>query len=104
MPPWDGAGLEDGRLGVAAEDLLQRLHDLAFGRMNTSAVEEVRHEVGVGGRMLLEDAERGRDLPGIAPGAYGLDAADLLALERGVDVQGRMLVVVALGVAVDPDH
>src|SRR3954451_5097186 len=104
MPPGDGgAGLEDGRLGVAAEDLLQRLHDLALGRMNTSAVEEVRHEVGVGGRMLLEDAERGRDLPGVAPGTDGLHAADLLALERGVDVQGRVLVVVAFGMTVDAD-
>src|SRR3954465_1511477 len=103
MPPWDGAGLEDGRLGVAAEDLLQRLHDLAFGRMNTSAVEEVRHEVGVSGRMVLEDAERGRDLPGVASGADGLHATDLLALQRGVDVQDGVLVVVALGVAVDAD-
>src|SRR5258705_6504920 len=101
MPPWDGAGLEDGRLGIAAEDLLQRLDDLALCCVNTSTVEEVRHEVGVGGRMLLEDAERGRYLPGVAPGANGLDATDLLALERGVDVQGRVLVVVALGVAVD---
>src|SRR3954470_762275 len=105
MPPGDGgAGLEDGRLGVAAEDLLQRLHDLALGRMNTSAVEEVRHEVGVSGRMLLQDAKSGRDLPGVAPSAYRLDAADLLALECGVDVQDRPRVVVALGVAVDADH
>src|SRR5258705_4284270 len=98
MPPWDGAGLEDGRLGVAAEDLLQRLDDLALGCVNTSAVEEVRHEVGVGGRMLFEDAERGRDLPGIAPGANGLDTTDLLALEGGIDGQDGVVVVVAFGV------
>src|SRR3954452_19980345 len=103
MPPWDGAGLEDGRLCIAAEDLLQRLHDLAFGRMNTGTVEEVRHEVGVGGRMLLEDAESCLDLPGVAPGADGLHAADLLALQRGIDPEDRVVVGVALGVAVDAD-
>src|SRR3954454_2365561 len=97
VPPWAGAGagLEDGRLGVAAEDLLQRVHDLALARMNTSAVEEMRHEVGFGGCLLLEDAERSLDLPGVAASADALHAADLLALERGVDPQDRVVVVVA---------
>src|SRR4051812_7761716 len=105
VPPWAGAGagLEDGRLGVAAEDLLQRVHDLALARMNTSAVEEMRHEVGFGCCLLLEDAEGGLDLPGVASGADGLDAADLLGFEGRVDAQDRVLVVVALGVLVDAD-
>ena len=39
------------------------------------------------------------DLGAVAARAHGLDAADLLALQRGVDAQDRRLAVVALGVA-----
>src|SRR3712207_7513139 len=39
----------------------------------------------------------------VPPRADGLDAADLLALERGVDPQDRQLVAAALGVGVDAD-
>src|SRR3712207_1935781 len=39
----------------------------------------------------------------VPPRADGLDAADLLALERGVDPQDRQLAAAPLGVGVDAD-
>src|SRR5690242_20242725 len=42
-------GSEDGRLGVGAEDALERLDDLALRRVRAGAVEQRLHEVGVAG-------------------------------------------------------
>src|SRR3954471_8742594 len=103
--PAGGASLEDGRLGVVAPDLLERLDDLPLGGVHPGGVDEVRHEVRVGRRCtLLQDAERLLNLPGVAARADALDAIDLLALQRGVDAQGRELLLALVAVAVDADH
>ena len=44
-----------GGLGVAAEDLLQRGHDLADRRVGAHRLEDRRHEVGVGDARGLGD-------------------------------------------------
>src|SRR5205807_3902461 len=95
---------EDRRLGVAPEDLLQRLHDLALRGVGAGAGEQRLHEVAllVGG-VLAQGGERGLHGGGVAAGAHGVQARDLLALERGVDAQrGDGLLPVEL-VAVDAD-
>ena len=55
-----------------------------------------------GGR-ARSDGERSLDGGGVAAGADGLHAVDLLALERRVDAQDLELAVVALGEVVDAD-
>src|SRR3712207_885284 len=50
--------LEDGRLGVGAEHLLQRQHDLALARMRAGAVEQRLHQVRLALGGLLERGER----------------------------------------------
>src|ERR671933_472160 len=77
LPPWPdaagvssavpstgggGLGLEDGCLDVAAEDLLEGADDLTLGRVDTRALEQRVHQVGVALRSLLEPRERGLDL------------------------------------------
>src|SRR5215216_1770959 len=89
--------LEDGRLGVGAEDFLQRPHDLALGGVYARAVEEVRHQVVVVLRgRRLQRRERPLDGGAVAARAHRVHAADLLALERRVDAQDRRPAVVAL--------
>ena len=54
--------------------------------MRAGGVEQAGHEVRVLARRdALELAQRLLDLRGVAPGAGGLDAADLLALQGGID-------------------
>ena len=91
--------LEHRGLGVGAEHVLQRVDDLTFAGVNPRGVQEVRHQVlGLVGRGLLQRRQRALDLGAFALGADGLDAPDLLALQRRVDAQDRRLGVVALGV------
>src|SRR5215217_2284421 len=101
-PAPSATSLEDGCLGVGAEDRLQGLDDLALAGVYARAVEEVRHEVVVVARRgLLELGEGGLDGLGVAAGADALHAVDLLALQRRVDPQDLDLPVAALGVGVD---
>ena len=70
--------------------------------MHARAVEQVRHQVAPVGRG--RGPQRGElplDRRGVAPSAHSLDAADLLALERGVDAQDRRRAVISLEVRVD---
>src|SRR3954453_17217366 len=99
--PWE---LEDGDFGVGAEHGLQGLDDLALRGMYARAVEEVRHQVAIGGGGGAQLGQRALDRGPVAPGADGLDAADLLALERGVDAEDLELSVAALGEVVDADE
>src|SRR3954469_19320593 len=77
-------GLEDRGLRVGAEDLLQGGDDLALRGMYAGAVEKVRHQVGLRRGRLAQLAQCGLDRGAVAAAAHGLDAVDLLALERGV--------------------
>ena len=82
------AGQKTGRLGVGAQDLLERLDDLAFGGVRAGAVEERGHQVASSVRpRLAQLAERLLDRGGVAARADGLHAVDLLALERRVDAE-----------------
>ena len=83
-------GLEDGGLGVVAEDLLQRLDDLALAGVRAGAREQRLHQVALGVRgVLAQLGERALDRGAVALGARALQAVELLALERGVDAQRR---------------
>src|SRR5919106_2374864 len=99
------AASEHRRLRVRAEDLLEGLDYLPFTGVYASAGQQVRHQVALlvrGGS--LELGQRPFDGLALAPGAHGLHAADLLALELGIDAQDLELGVAALAVAVDADH
>src|SRR3954452_18672167 len=100
LPP----SLEHGSLGVGTPDLLERLDHLALGGVRAGALEQRGHQVGLGVRAPAQLGQRALARRPVAARADGLQAADLLALERRVDVQDRRLPVVALGVAVDADH
>src|SRR5215218_5798052 len=104
MDPPGGVWLEDGGLGVGAEDLLETGDDLALGGVYARAVEKVRHQVGVARGGLAQRGQGGLDRPGVAAGADGLHAADLLALEGRVDVVQLELALAALGEVVDADE
>src|SRR4051794_41866281 len=93
-------GSEDRRLAVVAPDVLQRAHDLALAAVGAGGIEQVRHEVLVLARGRLAQAlELALDGARVAPRADGLDAVDLLLLERGIDAQDldRLVVLVAGG-------
>src|SRR5436190_23055799 len=49
-----GRRLEDRGLGVGAEHRLERLDDLALGRMRTRRLQQRRHEVGAAGRLVAQ--------------------------------------------------
>src|SRR3954469_11014074 len=104
LPPSGPAPSEHRRLGVGAPDLLERLHHLALGGMRAGALDQRRHQVRLGVRAPAQLGEGALHRGPVTARADGLQAADLLALERRVDVQDRRLAVVALGVAVDADH
>src|SRR4051812_29820409 len=95
---------EDRGFGVRAPDLLQRLDHLALGGARAGAVEQPRHEVLLRRRRAAQLGQRALHARPVAARPRGLQPADLLALQRRVDVQDRRLAVVALGVAVDADH
>jgi len=72
--------------------------------VGAGGVEQRRHEVLLGGGCLTDALELVFDGGGVAAGADGLDAADLLAFQGGVDSEDLDLPVAALGVAVDADE
>src|SRR3954453_12516217 len=78
-------------LRVGAPHLLQRFDHLALGRVRPRALDQRGHQVGLGGRGLAQRGEPALDLGPVAARADSLYAADLLALERGVDAQDRQL-------------
>src|SRR5262249_10866886 len=82
--------LEDRRLGVAAEDGLERVDQLALSRLGAGGGEQRLHQVralprggGTDGAERLLDGDR------VAACADGSDAVDLLALEGRVDLEDR---------------
>src|SRR6476469_6328112 len=78
--------LEDGSLCVVAEHLLQGLDDLALRRVRAGAGEQRLHQVALLVRgVRAQGGQRCLDGRAVAPGARGLQPADLLALQRGVD-------------------
>src|SRR5918911_4712776 len=79
--------LEDRRLGVGPEDLLERGHDLALAGVRARALDDRLDQVGVARRRLLEPPERRLDLRAGAARAHRREPPYLLALERGVDPQ-----------------
>src|SRR5918992_2581329 len=60
--------LEDGGLGVGAEDRLQGLDDLALGGVYAGALEKVRHQVRVRTGGLAQLGERALDGRSVAAG------------------------------------
>src|SRR4051794_25387319 len=82
---------EDGRLSVGAEHFLQRDDHLAFGGPGARRGDDRRHQVLLAGGSLLQRRERGLDLGGVATGPCGLQAIELLLLERRVDPKNREL-------------
>src|SRR5688500_3706598 len=97
------ACLKHRGLGVGAEDALQRLDDLALGRVRSRRRQQRLHQVAVRGRRLAQLAERALDRVAVAAGAQRLDAADLLALQLRRDAQDLELAILGLLVAVDAD-
>src|SRR6266498_2426147 len=89
-----GRRLEPGRLGVFAEDVLERADDLSLRAVNPRAVDQQRHEVLVGlrrGLQLLQRRQRTRSIP---LGPELTDSVDLsfLGLRRDdQDVDGLVL-------------
>src|SRR3954470_4479433 len=75
--------LEHWDFGVGTPDRLERLDDLALGRVQPRGVEQVRHQVLalLRGR-LLQGGQGELHRGAVAPRADVLHAADLLALER----------------------
>src|SRR3954449_11556563 len=95
---------EDRRLRVRAPHLLQRLDHLALRGVRASAVQQGVNQIAFARGGPSQRGERALHLRAVPARAGGLQPADLLALERWVDAQGRRLAVVALGVAVHADH
>src|SRR5207245_11480237 len=64
-----GAGLEDGRLAVDTEHLLERGHDLALGDVGLHAVDQDRHQVVLPARRRLQLGQpvaHARPIPALA--------------------------------------
>src|SRR3954470_5736185 len=100
-----GPFLEDGSLAIRAEDGLEGLDDLALRRVYAGAVEQVRHQVAaVVGRGLLQPGQLALDRRAVTARPHRLHAADLLALEGGIDAKDLDLALLALGVLVDADE
>src|SRR5436190_15862511 len=75
---------EDRRLRVGAPDVLEGFDDLALAGMGAGGVEQCGHQVLAGCRGLTNAMELPLDGGGVAAGADGLDAVDLLAFQGGV--------------------
>src|SRR5262249_34866230 len=86
--------LEDRHLRVGAEGLLEGGDQLALRDARPGAVEEVRHQVGVGGGGRFELVETLLHLGRVPVRPGRLHPAPLLALELRVDAEDRYLLVV----------
>src|SRR5439155_12786726 len=69
----------------AADDVLERADHLPLAAARPRAFDQGVHEVPVGGCRVLEIREALLDRGAVAAGPRRLEAADLLALEGGVD-------------------
>src|ERR1700730_5975217 len=94
--------LEENRLPVDAEDLLERGHDLPLGGVGLDAVEQVRHQVLRSTSRRLQLLQPAGDTRMVAPRPYGLQAAYLALLGLRTDVQGGKVCAVAVLVGIHP--
>src|SRR5260221_14770629 len=99
----DGGSLEDGRLGIGAEDFLHRRDHLPLGGAGARRLENRRHQVGLAPRRLLQLCQRALDRGPVAASPRRPQAAGLLAFERRVDAEDRGRRLVLLGEVVDAD-
>ena len=91
------AAQKTGRLGVGAQDVLQRLDDLALGGVHAGAVEQGSASGSRRAAAASRSAASAASTAGaVAARAHGLHAVDLLALERRVDAQDLDRPLVAL--------
>ena len=72
--------------------------------MGPGALDQDRHEVvALVGSGLLERGKLRLDVGALAARADAVQPLDLLALQRGIDVQDRRLTVIPFGERVDAD-
>src|SRR5260221_14781844 len=64
----DGGSLEDGRLGIGAEDFLQRRDPLPLGGAGARPLESRRHQGGLAPRRLLQLCQGALGRPPVAGG------------------------------------
>src|SRR5260370_40809814 len=91
---------EEDRLAIDAEDLLERGHDLAFGRIRLDTIEQSRHQVVAAASGRLQLLEAMRDARVVAPRAECLEPAYLPLLGLGTDAQGGDVAALAVLVGV----
>src|SRR5229473_4890239 len=91
---------EEDRLAIDAEDLLERGHDLAFGRIRLDAGQQWRHQVVTGASGRLQLLETMRDARVVAPRPQRLEPAHLALLGLGTDPQGGDVAALAVLVGV----
>ena len=84
--------------------MLQGLHYLALRRSGPRAVQDRLHQVRLGRGGLPQDAQYPLHVLAPPPRFSGLQAVDLLALERGVDAEDLDRLLGLIRVSVDPDH
>src|SRR5260370_28831814 len=78
---------EEDRLAIDAEDLLERGHDLAFGRIRPDTGEQWWHQVVAAASGLLQLLEAMRDARVVAARPQRLEAAHLALLGLRTDAQ-----------------